>query len=116
MYLMGDFNINISDTTNQYVRKFLDLLASHALFPSTDKPTRITPDSLTLIDNIFCNVNPKNNVSGLLYQDISDHLPIFLLSHKYTQETMASGKTWYRKETQDNIDNLITDLGHEDRG
>ena len=114
MYLMGDFNINISDTSNQYVIKFLDLLASHALFPSIDKPTRITPDSLTLIDNIFCNVTNKNNVSGLLYHDISDHLPIFLLSHKYTQDTMASGKTLYRKETQDNIANLINDLSHEE--
>ena len=57
MYLMGDFNINISDTSNQYVIKFLDLLASHALFPSIDKPTRITQDSLTLIDNIFCQCN-----------------------------------------------------------
>ena len=27
---------------------------------------------------------------------------------------MASSKTWYRKETQDNIANLINDLSHEE--
>ena len=53
IYIMRDFNINISETTHPSVIKFLDILASYALFPLIDKPTRITPDSITIIDNYF---------------------------------------------------------------
>ena len=49
-------------------------------FPLITRPTRITSNTATLIDNIFTN-NLLNNfsVSGLMFCDISDHLPIFTL-------------------------------------
>ena len=44
-----------------------------------DKPTRITPTSAMIIDNIFTNANVTNtHDSVLLYDNISDHLPIFV--------------------------------------
>ena len=43
-------------------------------------PTRITAHSATLIDNIFTNCLGSQHINGLLFQDISDHLPIFAIN------------------------------------
>ena len=43
------------------------------------KPTRITPRSQTLIDNIFYNEIQPNVMSGNITTDISDHLTQFLI-------------------------------------
>ena len=44
------------------------------------KPTRITSHTATLIDNIFTNNSYINNIdesiNGIIFSDISDHLPI----------------------------------------
>ena len=51
---------------------------SNSLYPATTKPTRITEFSATIIDNIFCNI-PANSLTGIMYKNISDHLPIFVM-------------------------------------
>ena len=55
-YLLGDYNLNLINAENhEPTQEFTDLMYSHALFPSITKPTRVTINSATLIDNIFCN-------------------------------------------------------------
>ena len=51
---------------------------SLGLYPLVDKPTRITAYSATLI-YIFTNELDSTISSGLLINDISDHLPIFAI-------------------------------------
>ena len=54
------------------------------------RPTRITSNTATLIVNIFANNFNNFSVSGLLFCDISDHLPIFTLFldlNKYLNKT-----------------------------
>jgi hypothetical protein len=41
-------------------------------------PTRITAHSATLIDNIFTNHLTQNLFSGIIINDLSDHLPVFV--------------------------------------
>uniref|UniRef100_A0A8C6WF21 Reverse transcriptase domain-containing protein n=1 Tax=Neogobius melanostomus TaxID=47308 RepID=A0A8C6WF21_9GOBI len=48
---------------------------SLSLFPLITRPTRINAHGATLIDNIFTNVL-NNMTSGILINDISDHLPV----------------------------------------
>jgi hypothetical protein len=82
--IAGDFNINLLSTENNtHVSEFLDIMYSHYLFPTILKPTRLTLNSATLIDNIFIN-NPYYMKSGLLFADISDHLPIFTVFKRPT--------------------------------
>lgn len=57
--------------------KFINTTYSVSLYPKITRPSRITPHSSTLIDNIFTNNIENNTVSGLLIVDISDHLPVF---------------------------------------
>ena len=53
------------------------MLFSLGIYPLIDKASQITDSSATLIDNIFTNELNSNITSGLLINDISDHLPIF---------------------------------------
>ena len=62
-----------------------------------NRPTCITKSSVTLIDNIYCNMtNISNNMSaGLLHANISNHKGIFCIDNN----TLLSKKMfWYLKE------------------
>ena len=48
--------------------------------------TRITTATATLIDSIFANSMFGISRCGIIINDATDHLPIFLLSSKYTSE------------------------------
>ena len=55
IYIMGDFNINLFDhNLSPTVENFINQMISKNLFPIIDRPTRVTPQSCTLVDNIFC--------------------------------------------------------------
>ena len=59
---------------------FLDLLTSNLFIPHIIHPTRITPNSKTLIDNIFSNSpNFSEGISVNITLLKSDHLAQFLL-------------------------------------
>ena len=75
--IAGDCNINLLRTQNNNAKLFLNIMYSNYYFPVILRPTRITNNSCTLIDNIFNN-NPLITNSGLIICDISDHLPIFV--------------------------------------
>ena len=80
---VGDFNIDLLNfDTSEYVSTFLDDLASNSLQPQILLPTRISNNSKTLIDNIFCNIPNtlvKSAMSGNISSSISDHLPQFFI-------------------------------------
>ena len=51
---------------------------SHSFLPLINRPTRIISHTASLIDNIFTNHFPNDYMtSGVIFSDISDHLPIF---------------------------------------
>ena len=60
-YLMGDYNINLlNHTSHSLTSDFVDLMHSYSCISLINRPTRITENSATLIDNIFVN---KPNLS-----------------------------------------------------
>ena len=80
---MGDFNINLLNyDLHTETHDYVDTIFSNVFLPLITKPTRITPTSATLIDNIYSNNLPGEytQMQGMIYTDISDHLPIFLLT------------------------------------
>ena len=71
-------NINLlNEDVHTLTNDFINIMSSYSLYPSITKPTRITPTSATLIDNIFTNSN-SNQTSGIIVADVSDHLPVFI--------------------------------------
>ena len=107
-------NMEINSTSNDNIncvgKKFLNILCSYALFPCIDKPTRITSSSSTLIDNILTNTFDKVNHSGILYYDVSDHLPIFIISSQFKSNNIKQKAVKYRKESTENVAALNDDL------
>lgn len=58
---------------------------SYGLRPIIDKPTRINGDCATLTDNIFTNIYDTTS-SGLLVNDTTDHVPVFVSIDKIKPE------------------------------
>ena len=81
---MGDFNINLLNTSHSGTNEFLDILESNFFNPHILQPTRITDHSATLIDNIFFNSLTHHTISGNIAYDLTDHLPNFLIVNKFS--------------------------------
>ena len=89
-YLMGDWNINLLNIEHHAPsQEFFDIMMSNSLIPTITKPTRVTHRSATLIDNIFCCslFDSDKLFSGILYTDITDHLPIFHIDYSGEKST-----------------------------
>ena len=113
-YLLGDFNIDLSVPHDNQSHQLMNTLSSYDLYPHIDKATRITPTTHSLLDNIFStDINNKSN--GIIYYDISDHLPIFMISRSNTPIIREKDKfKMHRKETKLNIESLNYDLSKEE--
>ena len=61
---------------------YVDTMFSNSLIRQITKPTRIAPTTATLIDYIYSNdiLGEYNQLHGIFYTYISDHLSIFLLT------------------------------------
>ena len=95
-------------------QELLDMFYSFLLLPYITKPTRVTTNSATLIDNIFCNdiTNIENTFSGILYSDVSDHLPIFYIDNlkKQKPETKYINKRFITPENIEIFSNKLEDF------
>ena len=96
--ICGDLNIDALkiDKHNQTSNFFKSILTNNYI-PQITLPTRITENTITLIDHIMVKttIDSINDVKncGNIYSDISDHLPNFLLL------------SFHKKQTQINIQN-----------
>lgn len=112
----GDFNVNIlryldHNLTNQFLSMFL----SNSFLPCISLPTRFSHNNATLIDNIFTNRKSTHFESGLIIHDISDHLPIFLLStKKVNKQDCKNTIPMVRNFSKINIETFKSNLAKED--
>ena len=113
-FIMGDFNINLLKyDTDNLCHDFLEIFLSNSFFPLISKPTRVTNNSATLIDNIFSNVIPHPD-SYIILSDISDHYPIFT---QFTLSNSVHGgrpRPLRRRASPENIARLGASLEHAD--
>ena len=110
-YIMGDFNLNLLDFAKvSNVSNFLDMFFSFGFYPLFNKPTRISKDSATLLDNIFTNSTHENNLSGICISDISDHFPIFHISSLSECIDKVNAKCFVRNITSTSVTLLTNDL------
>ena len=110
----GDFNIDILNPHgNNKTNNYIDIMFTNNLFPVITKPSRITTDTATLIDNIYTNALEKQITSGLLINDITDHLPVFAMFPHYLRNKSKPINHSYvttRRRTPDAINALKADL------
>ena len=87
-----------------YTCRFLEQMFTSSFFPLILRPTRITQHTATLIDNIFTNdiENIEDSTKGILFWDISDHLPIVHVRNlKTPHETPPAKEFIYKRVTRD---------------
>ena len=112
IYLIGDFNLDLLkiDDENE-IEHFYNIISSNLLVPHITIPTRITPTSKTLIDNIFSNnLDFVRAKSGNITITISDHMPQFIIIPKIINRVFNKHEM-YKRDTK-NIDkvNFIADV------
>jgi hypothetical protein len=87
---------------------------NNAIIPTITKPTRITHQSATLIDNIYTKIKNNKFYSAVLMTDISDHQPICLFTEKTVKNT-KNPLTFHARKLNDNaIGKIINALEHFD--
>ena len=84
LILVGDYNSNLlNHEIHTETGHFLNVLSSNSIIPLITKPTRYGEHSATLIDNILTNKSFRSDSkyhSGIILEDISDHLPVFFIT------------------------------------
>jgi len=82
---------------NKYANDLLNLFVSIGMLPTINKPTRITHTSATLIDNIYITGKDYDQfTSGIILNDMSDHLPIFTFFGKQKRKEKVPLNFTYR--------------------
>ena len=90
----------MQQTAIPQVRNNVNAYKSYNCLQLITKPTRITPSSSTLIDHIYTTLPLYKVTPGILINDLSDHLPIFVLinsAHVEKVDTKAQFKHDFSK-------------------
>lgn len=111
--ICGDFNIDLLKIHEKHMyNTYLEMFLSNSYIPKITLPTRITPHSKTLIDNIFVKLsnNFSTTTSGIVISNISDHLPCFTCLDYLKLE--KKNDKFIRKQfyTAENLANFINEI------
>ena len=115
IFVIGDLNINcLSYGSNSETKSFFDNIFQLGVIPIINKPTRITPTSITAIDNILTNSFFDLTLkTGIIKTDISDHFPIYFSTKTETSyENVPSGKYYKRIINDTTINNFKEKLSN----
>ena len=72
-----------------------------------------TANSTTLIDNIFTNELHFNVTSGIMFNDISDHLPIFALCEYNISRNNVKEFQFIRKMNEHTMESFSNELSEQ---
>ena len=78
VFVCGDFNFDLFGMAqNGITQDFFETFTSQGFWPLISKTTRACGDSMSLLDNIYCNRLSMIKDSGIILDDTTDHFPIF---------------------------------------
>ena len=90
-FIIGDLNCNTNlANPSPAILIYLHTLKNNALCNLITLPTRVTPDSETIIDHILTNVTETAITPGVLHYKFSDHYPIYCLIFIPTSKNVKS--------------------------
>ena len=92
---------------------FMDSLVMLNLSPCIKQPTRITTATATVIYNIFTNSMSGISRCGIIINDATDQLPIFVLSSKYASKKENDSYLYLRKKDELSIEIFTYKLNRE---
>ena len=101
----GDFNIDLFKTnSHNLTNEFLEMNFTHAMSPIISKPTRVTSNTATLIDNFFIKSIGVDPIIGILPIEISDHYPICYITFEPKNNIDKNEPIYKRDFTKKNVD------------
>ena len=113
-YLCVDLNIDLlNHDKHRKTKEFIDALFSLSMYPLIDRPSSITEYSATMIDNIFTNDLITDKLSGLIINDVSDHLPVFSIIKNNIYKSHGEKKC-FKMNNILNFENFKTELNNLD--
>ena len=92
---------------------YLETLFANGYMPLILRSTRVSHQSATLIDHIWCNNIYKISQNGIIQTHVPDHFPVFStlkLSHEKYYDHLPYVEISRRQMKQDNKDSLMNDL------
>ena len=96
---------------HRLTKSFLDTMMDLNTLPAITRPTRITSNTATLIDNVFISKQlQKSFDSGLIVENISDHLPIIILMRQTRLTDKSPIEFDSRNLTEEKISRIKTEL------
>ena len=114
----GDFNLDLLNVAhNNNCNDFYSTIATHGLYPSILRPTRVTSRTASLLDNIFINNIDVLEKAGVLLSDISDHFLLFCSLHLEDNNSGESSRyveVTRRVTHSDNLDRLNQSINETD--
>ena len=111
--LLGDFNIDILKyDASANIRNFYQIFEDANLTPLINRPTRVTDNSISIIDNIISN-NFQNTKQYIICTSISDHFMIIKSTPTDSNNTQTE-YTQNRKFSDANIQNFTNNLAITD--
>ena len=113
--LMEDFNIDLLKyEQNNNANRFIHQMYSSHFYPVINKPTRISTNTATIIDNIFINNIDLNCMNGILINDLSDHLPVFQILPLISIENKPNKSYMKQVITKGNLDKMKEKIQYTD--
>ena len=91
-----------------------NMFLSNELIPVITKPTRITHNSATLIDNLYIRLHQTRITSGIITTKLSDHLPIFAFYGKSPKTKSKPVNINFRNFNESNISLIKHEIEHYD--
>ena len=116
-YIMGDFNLDLlKHEKHPPTEQFLDMMYANAYIPLINRPTRITKETSTLINNIFTNIyDIKDSLySCILQTDISAHYIVFQLSESDIINSQKNEYNLVRVANADRIAQYVQSIQNTD--
>lgn len=111
IFPLGDYNIDLLKVIEHKETSLLhNNLISHQYLPVITRPTRITPYTKTLLDNIFCTAWSKLQVATIILSDLSDHLPVLAQFSYNSKLPMETKYLENRTITQEGIEKFSQSL------
>ena len=112
VYIMGDFNINLHDITDQQSRDYEQVLLTSNCIPLISVYTHEKPGCRqTCIDNIHTNNYDNVIISGTISERLSHHLPVFQFSKiTSTSRPVQQKYTQYYDFSKSNVELFVNKL------
>jgi len=110
-YISGDFNHDLlCYDSDLKINDFVNTFYAHNMYPLIDRPTRITANTATILDNIFTNVLSKQIKSGVCVVNITDHYPIYQITNSLDIKTTCPNSVFSRSFNQSNMNSFKNHL------